>query len=154
MLSQHKKTRSTSIWAVTNKTVRIETYTSKFWREKNFYRTDRDLSIVRQRRLMKAFAAIEFKRKWIMPYCSPTHLASEWRLLTLRSVTHIIYNRIIYIIRLRLCINHGNLAIFSNILRFFYTMSLSITRIIYKIRLYIMYVCHRSIYECQIGWWT
>ncbi len=39
--------------------------------------TDRDLSIVNQRRLMKAFAMIEFKRKWIMPSCSPTHLALE-----------------------------------------------------------------------------
>jgi hypothetical protein len=32
-------------------------------------------------------------------------------------------------------INHGNLAIFSDILRFFSTISLSITRIIYKIRI-------------------
>ena len=27
---------------------------------------------------MKCFAAIEFKQKWIMPFCSPTHLASAW----------------------------------------------------------------------------
>jgi hypothetical protein len=33
-----------------------------FWRDKK-NRTDRDLSIVRQRRLMKAFAAIKFKAK-------------------------------------------------------------------------------------------
>ena len=39
--------------------------------------TDRDLSIVRQRRLMKAFAAIKFKRKWMMPLCFPNHLASK-----------------------------------------------------------------------------
>ena len=31
-----------------------------------------------------------------------------------------------YIIWIRLCINHGNLANFSEILRFFYTSSLSI----------------------------
>jgi hypothetical protein len=60
-----------------NKTVRIETHSSKFWRETNFYWTDRDLSIVRQRRLMKAFAAIKFKQKWMMPYCLPDHLASD-----------------------------------------------------------------------------
>jgi hypothetical protein len=38
---------------VVSKTVRIETYSLKFWREKNFYRTDRDLSIVRQRQRYK-----------------------------------------------------------------------------------------------------
>ena len=37
---------------------------------------------------------------------------------------------------------HGNLATFSDILSFFYTISLSIVQIMYKIRLYI--VCHRS----------
>jgi hypothetical protein len=58
-------------------TVQVKNGAKLFWREKKLYRTDRDLSIVRQRRLMKAFTAIEFKRKWIMPYCSPTHLASE-----------------------------------------------------------------------------
>jgi hypothetical protein len=58
-------------------TVQVKNGAKLFWREKKLYRTDRDLSIVRQRRLMKAFAAIEFKQKWIMPYCSPTHLASE-----------------------------------------------------------------------------
>ena len=47
---------------------------------------------------MKRFAAIEFKRKWIMPFCSSTHLASDW------------------------C----------------WTLHLSL----------------RSIYDCQIGWWT
>jgi hypothetical protein len=30
------------------------------------------------------FAAIEFKQKLLMPYCSPTHLASE-RYLTLNA---------------------------------------------------------------------
>ncbi len=44
-------------------------------------------------------------------------------------------------VRFRLCINHGYLAIFSDILHFFYTISLGITRIIYKIRIY--NVCHR-----------
>ncbi len=48
-----------------------------------------------------------------------------------RSVTDVLYNAGLYIIRVRLCINHGNLAFFSDILRFFYTISLSITRIIY-----------------------
>jgi hypothetical protein len=45
--------------------------------EKNFYRTDRDLSIVRQRRLMKAFMAIKFNQKWMMPLWCPNHLASD-----------------------------------------------------------------------------
>jgi hypothetical protein len=36
-----------------------------------------DLSIVRQRRLMKAFAAIKLKQKWMMPLCFPNHLASD-----------------------------------------------------------------------------
>jgi hypothetical protein len=27
---------------------------------------------------MKRFAAIEFKRKWIMPFCSPTHLTDQF----------------------------------------------------------------------------
>jgi hypothetical protein len=41
--------------------------------------TDRDMSIVCERRIMKSFVAIEFKQKWIMimPFCSPTHLASD-----------------------------------------------------------------------------
>jgi hypothetical protein len=38
------------------------------------------LSIVRQRWLMKAFAAIKFKQKWMMPLCFPNHLASDWYL--------------------------------------------------------------------------
>ena len=59
-------------------------------------------------------------------------------------VTHVLYNAGLYIIRVRLCINHANLAIFSDILRFFYTISLSITRIIYKIRLYILCVTDRN----------
>ena len=64
-------------------------------------------------------------------------------------VTHVLYNAGLYIIRVRLCINHGNLAIFSDILRFFYTISLSITWIIFKIRLYI--VCHRCPPKCSLG---
>jgi hypothetical protein len=60
-----------------DKTDRIETHSLKFWWEKNFYRTDRDLSIIRQRRLMNAFAAITFKQKWMIPLCFPNHLASD-----------------------------------------------------------------------------
>ena len=46
------------------------------WRKKKL---DRPCvtEIVRERD-KKRFAAIEFKRKWIMPFCSPTHLASDW----------------------------------------------------------------------------
>ena len=37
-------------------------------------------SIVHERRIMKSFAVIDFKQKWIMimPFCSPTHSASDW----------------------------------------------------------------------------
>jgi hypothetical protein len=52
-------------------------YIGGFGGRKNNNSTDRDLSIVRQRRLMKAFAAIKFKRKWMMPLCFPNHLASK-----------------------------------------------------------------------------
>ena len=47
-----------------------------------------------------------------------------------QSVTHVLDNAGLYIFRVRLFLNHGNLVIFSDILRFFYTISLSITRII------------------------
>jgi len=59
---------------------KLKTGSSSFGGRKKLYRTDRDLSIVRQRQLMKAFAAIKFKQKWMMPLCFPNHLASEWYL--------------------------------------------------------------------------
>jgi hypothetical protein len=46
-------------------------YIGGFGGRKNNNRTDRDLSILCQRRLMKAFTAIEFKQKWMMPLCFP-----------------------------------------------------------------------------------
>jgi hypothetical protein len=67
----------TGIQHIKYKTVQVKNGVLLFWREKKLYRTDRDLSIVRQRRLMKAFAAIKFKQKWMMPLCFLNHLASD-----------------------------------------------------------------------------
>jgi hypothetical protein len=62
---------------MTSKTVQVKNRVLFFWREKKLYRTGRDLSIIRQRRLMKAFAAIKLKQKWMIPLCFPNHLASD-----------------------------------------------------------------------------
>jgi hypothetical protein len=51
---------------------------------------------------MKAFAMIEFKRKWIMPSCSPTHLALEWSWTLIAQINLRLSNRLVNI-------NHLNL---------------------------------------------
>jgi hypothetical protein len=48
------------------------------WRERRKKTGQPWLRIDREQRNMKRFVAIEFEQKWIMPFCSPTHLASDW----------------------------------------------------------------------------
>ena len=59
---------------------------------------------------MKIFAAIEFKQKWIMPFCSPTHLALDWYWTLIAQIDFWLSNRLVKI-------NHLNLPhqIFSSV---------------------------------------
>ena len=56
--------------------------------ETDFFQTWYLLRIVPERRVMKSFVAIKFKQKWMMPFCSQTHLALDWywTLRPLRSI--------------------------------------------------------------------
>jgi hypothetical protein len=55
------------------------------------------LRIVRERRIVKRFTAIEFKQKWIMPFCSPTHLASDWYWTLIAQINLRFSNRLVNI---------------------------------------------------------
>jgi hypothetical protein len=44
---------------------------------------------------MKAFAAIKFKQKWLMPLCFPNHLASEWYLTLNAQIDLWLSNRLV-----------------------------------------------------------
>jgi hypothetical protein len=63
---------------VHNKTVFFQIGHRNFWRERK-KKLDRPWKgLCMSGRIMKRFAAIEFKQKWIMPFCSLTHLALDW----------------------------------------------------------------------------
>ena len=54
--------------------------------------------------IMKRFTAIEFKQKWIvMPFCSPTHLVSDWYWTLITQIDLRFSNRLVNI-------NHLNLS--------------------------------------------
>jgi len=78
-------------------TVFFQTGHRNSWREQKT-KLDRPwLRIVRERRIMKRFAAIEFKQKLIMPFCSPTHLASDWYLTLIAQIDLWLSNRLVNI---------------------------------------------------------
>ena len=87
----------------------FQTWHRNSWREQK--KLDRPwLRIVHERRIMKRFAAIEFKQKWIMPFCSPTHLALDWYWTLIAQIDLRLSNRLVNI-------NHLNLPrqIFSSV---------------------------------------
>ena len=46
---------------------------------------------------IKIFAAIEFKQKWIMPFCSLAHLASDWHLTFITQINLRLSNQLVNI---------------------------------------------------------
>ncbi len=84
-----------SFWT-NNKTVFFQTWHLRSWRERR-KKTRPWLRIVRERRNMKRFAAIEFERKWIIPFCSPTHLASDWYWTLIAQINLWLSNRLVNI---------------------------------------------------------